>query len=129
MNESCCKMESETQKAEPTHTGPQFTPRVDVHETEQELLFCADMPGVRPEDVHLRYEKGELTLVGKVMPPQTVGTERLHEYEVGDYVRTFAVHESVDSEKISAELKHGVLTVRLAKREETKPREIKIQAG
>ena len=104
-------MENETLKAEPTRGG------------------AADMPGVRPEDVTLRYEKGELTLVGHVKPPEAFGTERLHEYEVGDYVRTFTVHESIDSEKISAEMKNGVLTVRLGKRDEAKPRQIKIQAA
>lgn len=129
MNDVCCKKENELLKAEPTRTAPQFTPLVDVYETEQELLFCADMPGVRPEDVHLRYENGELTLVGQVKPLETPGTERLHEYEVGDFVRTFTVHESIDSSRISAELKQGVLTVKLPKREEAKPRKIAIQAG
>lgn len=129
MNETLTKRETETMKAEPTRPSVQFTPLVDVFETEHELLFRADMPGVRPNDIHLRYEKGELTLFGKVMPAETVGTERLREFEVGDFVRTFQVHESIDPDRISADLKNGVLTVKLPKREEAKPRKISIQAS
>lgn len=129
MNEMMPKKETEMLKAEPTRPTAQFSPLVDVFETEHDLLFFADMPGVRPEDVHLRYEKGELTLTGHVKAGEAFGAERLHEYEVGDFVRTFTVHESINPDTISAELKNGVLTVKLPKREEAKPRQIKIQAS
>lgn len=129
MTEMMSKKENEVLKAEPTRPTLQFTPLVDVYETEHELLFMADMPGVQPADIHLRYEKGELTLHGQVKPRELPGTPRLHEYEVGDFTRTFTVHETVNSEKISADFKHGVLTVKLPKREEAKPRKITIQAN
>src|SRR5438552_3670474 len=129
MNSMMTKQENEVLTAEPTRPTLQFTPLVDVYETDQELLFFADMPGVRPEDIHLRYEKGELTLHGEVKPTEQPGTERLHEYEVGDFFRTFAVHESINPDKICADYKNGVLTVKLAKREEAKPRKISIQAA
>jgi HSP20 family protein len=129
MNEMVAKKETEALKAEPTRPTLQFSPLVDVYETDHDLVFYADMPGVRPDDIHLRYEKGELTLTGHVRAEEMPGTERLHEYEVGDFVRTFSVHESIDPERISAELKNGVLAVKLPKREEAKPRQIKIQAN
>lgn len=115
------------------HTQPReqplaFAPHVDIHETEHELLLLADMPGVKPEDIDLRYEKGELTVHGRVMPRNNVGF-LLHEYAVGDYHRTFTVRDEIDPTKIAAEYKHGVLTVRLPKRDEIKPMRIAIKAG
>jgi HSP20 family protein len=108
--------------------GLAFAPHVDLHETENELLVVADMPGVKPENIDLNYEKGELTVHGKVTPRGNVGF-LLHEYAVGDYHRTFNVRDEIDPTKISAEYKHGVLTVKLPKREEVKPMRIAIKAG
>jgi HSP20 family protein len=107
---------------------PAFTPHVDIFETENELLLLADMPGVKPENIDLHFEKGELTMQGKVTPRNNVGY-LFHEYAVGDYRRTFAVREEINPTKINAEYKHGVLTVRLPKREEVKPMKISIKAG
>ncbi len=116
-------------RAEPVRSSQvYFSPLVDVYENDQELTFFADMPGVRPEDVHLHYEKGELTLHGHIKQPE----ERpymLNEYQVGDFTRTFSVHESVNADQISAEMKNGVLVVHLPKREEAKPRVISIKNG
>lgn len=117
-------------KPEPARgSGTYFTPRVDVWETDQELLFHADMPGVKPDDISLHYEQGVLTLHGRVQQPEPRERMVLNEFEVGDYFRTFAVHDEVDATKISADYKQGVLTVRLPKREEVKPRKIAITAG
>lgn len=107
---------------------PAFAPHVDIFETENELLLLADMPGVKPENIDLHFEKGELTVQGKATPRNNVGY-LFHEYAVGDYRRTFTVREEIDPTKINAEYKHGVLTVRLPKREEVKPMKISIKAG
>jgi len=121
---------SELSKPEPARgSGTYFTPRVDVWETEQDLLFQADMPGVMPDDISLHYEQGVLTLHGRVHPSEPRGRAVLNEFEVGDYFRTFAVHDEVDASKITADYRQGVLTVRLPKREEIKPRKINITAG
>jgi HSP20 family protein len=104
-----------------------FTPRVDVFETEDALLLYADVPGVRPDDVDVRFERGELTLHGRCAPP-AVDAERVWtEYGVGDYHRAFTIHEQVDAANITAELKHGVLTVRLPKAESVKPKKITVK--
>src|SRR5947209_16650309 len=100
---------------ETTHGGPYFAPRVDIYETDRELVLLADVPGVRPEDVDLRYENGELLLRARVQPRHRGAEYLLAEYEEGDFHRVFAVHESIDSSKISAECKNGVLTVHLPK--------------
>jgi HSP20 family protein len=114
---------------EVTYGGSYFTPRVDILETDKELTLFADVPGVRPEDVNLRYDKGELILHGRVQPRPSPGAQLLNEYEVGDFYRAFSIHESIDSTKIAAECKNGVLTVHLPKVEAAQPRQISVRAN
>jgi HSP20 family protein len=104
-----------------------YTPRVDVLETPEELVFQVDMPGVRPEDVDVCFAGGELTLQGRC---QARGAGRLlrAEYGVGDYYRGFTVNEPVEADRISAELKQGVLTVRLPRSEASRPRKIAVMS-
>jgi HSP20 family protein len=120
-----------TEPAQPERTrgGLYFTPRVDICETDKELTLFAEVPGVRPEDVDLHYEKGELVLHGKVRPRQEGRRAALlREYEEGDFYRAFAIHESIDAGRIEAECKNGVLTVHLPKVEAARPRQINVRA-
>jgi len=107
-------------------TSPTFTPRVDVWETEHEYLFHADMPGVQPGDISLQFENGQLKLNGKVQPKERSSGKLTSEYAIGNYERQFSINDEVDVSKISADYKNGVLTVKLPKREELKPRKIEI---
>jgi len=109
--------------------GLTYTPRVDILETEDELLLFADMPGVREGEVDIRFENGELTLHARVAAIPENPRTFLNEYGVGDYFRTLTINEEIDPGKISADYKQGVLTVKLPKREEVKPRRISISAG
>lgn len=86
------------------------------------------MPGVRPDDIDLRYEQGELHLRGKVQPNETKGNLVFGEFGVGDFYRAFQLHESIDASKIDAECKNGVLTVHLPKQEAVKPKQVPIRA-
>lgn len=112
---------------ESTWDGALFTPRVDICETDAELTLFADMPGVRPDGVDLRYENGELLLHAKVEPRQHGGQPLLQEYEEGDFYRAFAIHESIDASRIEAECKNGVLVVHLPKVEAARPRQIAVK--
>jgi len=114
--------------AERLREGVTFTPRVDILETDKELLLIADLPGVRNEDVELRFEKGQLVLSGHVKPRLGDKQFVLREYEEGDFYRAFAIHESIDATKIEASCKQGVLTVHLPKVEAVKPRQITVKA-
>lgn len=117
-------------RAEETRDGQFYTPRVDILETDKELLIYADMPGAMPHDIDLRYEQGELTLRGKVEPGEARGNLVFGEYDVGDFYRVFQVHETIDPTRIEAEFKNGVLVVHLPKQEAAKPKQvpIKVQA-
>src|SRR5437868_1522599 len=101
MTDTQNRPKSRTEPATPEQTrgGPYFTPRVDIVETERELVLYADVPGVRPDDVELRYERGELLLYARVAPRQRPGQLTYREYEEGDFYRSFAIHESIDSSK------------------------------
>jgi HSP20 family protein len=102
---------------EPQDPSLALSPRVDVLETENEFLVYADMPGTKPEDVDIRFEQGELTVHGR----RANGKD-----DFAAYHRIFTVAESVAADKISAELKYGVLTIHLPKVEVVKPRRISV---
>ncbi|MBL8793193.1 MAG: Hsp20/alpha crystallin family protein [Planctomycetia bacterium] len=130
MNSETTKQNGNAVANRPTETTrtTTFTPRVDIVEQADELLLFADLPGVKPEDLNLRFEKGELYLHGRCQPRGAQGKSVLTEYGVGDFHRVFSVSEEIDAEKIGAELKNGVLTVHLPKAEKVKPRQIAIKA-
>src|SRR5262245_23973204 len=102
-------------------------PRVDILETEQEVLLLADLPGVKPTDVDVRFENGELTIHGRRTPSHMGKKRVLFEYEPTHYHRTFRLSEDVAADKIQADLKNGVLTVHLPKAEAAKPRKIAVR--
>ena len=120
---------TDVSQPQPTRGVLQFVPRVDIYETDRELTLYAEVPGVRPEDVELRFENGELTLYGRARRRHTGRPMRAQEYEVGDFYRAFNIHESIDAGKISAECKNGVLVVHLPKVEAVRPRQIKVKGG
>lgn len=102
---------------ETNERGVAFSPRVDVLETENEFLVYADMPGTKPEDVDIRFENGELSVHGR---------RATQKDEFASYHRVFAVADTVSADKISADLKSGVLTIRLPKVEAVKPKRIAV---
>jgi HSP20 family protein len=121
---------------EPAHTltpaevtrNVTYTPRVDILETEEQLLLFADLPGVTDDAVDIRFENGELTLHARRAPVNATG-HWLWENVTGDYFRAFRISEQVDASKIWAELKNGVLTLHLPKVEAAKPRKIAVKGG
>ncbi len=108
---------------------PEFAPAVDIFDQGDEIVLVADMPGVSAESLDIHLDRGELTLRGRVNPPEVRGEVVLQEFLVGDFVRTFTLTEDVDAAGISAELTNGVLTLRLPKSRETKPRRIPVKSG
>ncbi|MFO0903896.1 MAG: Hsp20/alpha crystallin family protein [Pirellulales bacterium] len=104
-----------------------FTPRIDIVETDAELVLYADLPGVAPENLDVRYEDGRLTLEGRVSPRQSDVRYGVREYGVGNFQRSFAIGESIDASRIAAELSRGVLVLHLPKVERAQPRRIPVQ--
>jgi HSP20 family protein len=109
--------------------GLTYTPRVDILETEEELLLFADMPGVKEGEVDIRFESGELTLHARRPKPPVPAEAWLWESQAGDFFRSFRITEQVSADKIWAELKNGVLTLHWPTAETAKPRKIAVKAG
>jgi HSP20 family protein len=126
-NTSLSQKDRSEQTSPESTRGVFFTPRVDIYETDNELTLYADVPGVSPGDVDLRYEGGELILHGRVKPRHRDVEYVLQEYEEGDFYRAFSIHESIDASKIEAECKNGVLTVHLPKVERARPKQISVR--
>jgi len=122
------EQKEEVTSAEPTHGQVTFSPRIDIRETEDELILYADLPGVLPDDLDIHFENRELRLHGRVKPRQGDAEFLYREYGIGDYFRTFAIGEAIDGDKISAELRNGVLTLHLPKTEAVKPRRINVNS-
>lgn len=116
-------------QAESTRGGNTYVPAVDIVEHEDELLLLADVPGAEADGIDIHYERGELTLTARVAPRQNPESDYLlHEYGVGDFVRTFRVGEAIDASRIEAEVSNGVLTLHLPKAEAAKTRKIAVKA-
>jgi HSP20 family protein len=102
--------------AERTRDRPAFVPRADIYETNEAIYLVADMPGADEHSVDITLEKGVLTINGYVEPAAPEGyTLAYAEYQVGDYQRSFSLSDRIDQEAIEAELKNGVLRLRLPK--------------
>jgi len=113
---------------EPRGNRP-WSPSVDIYETENELVLRADLPDVKLADIEVRVENQTLTLKGerKFEEDQSVRGYHRIERSYGTFTRSFTVPATVDSDKVAAEFKNGVLTVTLPKKEAAKPRQVKIE--
>lgn len=101
-------------------------PTVDIYENEDEILLHADMPGVVKEDISVDIDNGTLSISG-VRKLKTEGVATYEEFSDVEYVRSFSVPQTIDVEKVEAELKNGVLRLHLPKSEAAKPRQIEIK--
>jgi len=108
-----------------------WAPAVDIYETEQELVVKADLPDVKPEDLDIRVENNVLTIRGERKFEKKVSEDKYLRVEraYGSFSRSFSLASTVNTEAIKADYKDGVLTLTIPKREEAKPKQIKVQVG
>jgi HSP20 family protein len=108
--------------------GGSWAPVVDIYEQDGTIVLKAELAGVDPKDVDVRVENNVLTLKGERRADSEVKQEHYHRVErtYGAFSRSFTLPTVVDSEKIKADIKDGVLRVSLPKKEEAKPRQITI---
>jgi HSP20 family protein len=108
---------------------PTIVPACDIYEGKDEFLLVADFPGVTKENLTIHFEKNELSLEGRREPDELKGNSVGTEYQEHDLKRLFIVPTGIDQDKISAELKDGLLRLHLPKSELLKPRQITVKAG
>ena len=108
-----------------------WAPAVDIFETEHELVVKADLPDIDPKDLDIRVEnnilsiRGERKFESKVSQDKYLRVERAY----GSFSRSFSLANTVNSEAIKADYQNGVLTLTVPKREEAKPKQIKVNVG
>ena len=105
-----------------------WAPAVDIFEQDGNIVLKAELPGVDPKDVDVRVENNVLTLRGERKLDNEVQKENYHRVEraYGSFSRSFTLPSVVDTEKIKADYRDGVLRVTLPKREEARPKQISI---
>src|SRR5262252_1178233 len=105
-----------------------WAPPVDIYETGQELVVKADLPDVKPEDLDIRVENHLLTIRGERKFEKKVDENNYLRVErsYGSFSRSFSLANTVNPEAIKAEHKNGMLTLTIPKREEAKPKQIKV---
>jgi len=108
-----------------------WAPAVDIYETENELVIKADLPDVNPQNLDIRVENNILTIRGERKFESKVNEDNYLRIEraYGSFSRSFSLANSVKTEAIKADYQNGVLTLSLPKREEAKPKQIKVTVG
>lgn len=107
---------------------PGVAPLVDIYENDDEILLHVDMPGVDKKDIAVNIDNGQLALSG-LRKVETTGSAQWEEFGDVEFERTFSVPQTIDIEKVGAEMKDGVLRLHLPKSEAAKPRQIEIKVA
>jgi HSP20 family molecular chaperone IbpA len=114
---------------EPTRSGQNFaSPPVDIFENERGLMVVADLPGVKSDGVDIRVDNGILTIQARAQH-EVHSRPVQREYELIGFYRQFQLPEEIDTGRISAELKNGVLTITLPRMERAAPRRIEVRTS
>jgi HSP20 family protein len=108
-----------------------WAPAADIYETEHELVVKADLPEIDPKDLDIRVENNILTIRGERKFEKKVNEENYLRVEraYGAFSRSFSLANTVNAEAIKADYQNGVLTLTIPKREEAKPKQIKVNVG
>lgn len=115
---------------EHTRPGRTYVPDVDIYETPDSLWLRADMPGVDEQSIEINVNEGVLSIEGQVEVKDYENLTPVYtEYNVGNYARRFTLANTIDTERIGARMKNGVLELELPKAEKAKPRRIAISTN
>lgn len=113
-------------------TATAWMPAVDIYQTgDHEVVLKAELPGMSRDEIDINIENFVLTVKGEKKAAGDVKDEQYHHVErrYGSFTRSFSLPQTVDTNKVSAEYKDGVLTVRIPLREEARPRQIKVDVA
>lgn len=110
---------------------PTWRPATDILETKDEYVFKMELPGISREEVNIEIEDGTLTVKGEKKEEQEVEKDNFHRYErcYGSFSRSFSLPKNINDTKIVANMKNGILELRIPKAEEAKPKAIPIKVN
>lgn len=100
---------------------------VDAYTTDEEVVVVAALPGVKPEDVEITFEADTLTIKGKIEPTMQHANFAVHELAYGPFSRSLTINVPVDADKAEAVFENGLLTLRIPKAEQIRPKQIKVK--
>jgi len=108
-----------------------FMPPVDIYEDEHNITIGVELPGVDMKDIDVQVENNTLTIRGERTLEKDQKEENFHRIErrYGSFFRSFALPNTVDTDKVTAESNNGLLEIKLPKRAEAKPKQIKVSVG
>ena len=109
-------------------TTAAFVPPVDVYEDEHKVTLKLEIPGVNQDELDIRVENNTLTIKGSRKFEKDENVKGWHRIErsYGDFVRSFSLPNTLDTEKVAADYKNGVLTITLPRKESAKPKSVKV---
>jgi HSP20 family protein len=111
-------------------TDQPMRPAVDIFEDDTGITVHADMPGVSRDRLDIHVDNDTLSIEGRAEIPMPEGMEALHaDIRSTRYQRSFTLSSELEGDKVEASLKDGILTLRIPRREEHKPRRIEVRAG
>jgi len=110
------------------HSGPAYSPDVDIYVSDDAALFVVELPGVNKGDVTIEVDETQSLIIRGKNNHREAENAVVRQYEIGDYYRAFQLSDDFDKEKISAKLENGLLEITIPKREEAKPKRIEIKA-
>jgi HSP20 family protein len=121
------EVDKEQEATAPTRA---FMPNADIFESEDALTVVLEMPGVDRDRIEIGVDHGVLTVEGNIDFGKYEGLQPVYsEYYVGPYRRSFRISNQIDQDKISAEMRDGVIKLVLPKAEQAKPRKIEVRSG
>jgi HSP20 family protein len=108
-----------------------WVPAVDVWETENEIVYAFDLPGIPEDRISVEVEDNSLTVTGERERTHQTEDDRFYRYErrFGSFARSIGLPQGVSEDAIKADYRDGVLEVRVAKPEQSKPRRIQVGSG
>jgi HSP20 family protein len=112
-------------------SGRSWVPALDVWETENEVVYALDLPGIPERDISVEFEDGALTVSAQRARENEISEDKLYRFErrFGSFSRTIGLPQGVTEDQVKADYKDGVLEIHVAKPEQPKPRRIEIGGG
>jgi len=123
------KQEISTTAAEQmNHSGPAYSPDVDIYASDDEVVFSVEIPGVSKGDVVIEVDETDTLIIRAKNSYREPQNAVLRQYRTGNYYRAFQISSDYDKEKITASLENGLLVITVPKKESVKPKKIEITA-
>jgi len=119
---------SNTAAEQMNHSGPAYSPDVDIYMNDNEVVFAVDIPGVGKGDVNIQVDETNTLIIKAKNTHKEPDNTVLRQYHTGDYYRAFQISEDYNKEQVSAILENGLLQITVPKKESAKPKKIEINA-